>query len=102
MHVDLRLCDEDSLPVVASKFNSNEFDVVFVDCNTHHRMNVVGCVRHAVTDGGWMVIDDTDKPKIARGLDLMSGWTHTSVRGPVRRTDGLVRDQTTSFFRKVG
>jgi len=76
-------------------------DIVFIDGLDKTRNK---CVTHSmakVKPGGWLVLDDTDWPKLKPSLRLLADWERTDYTGEkLGRSDGKVSRGRTSFFRK--
>jgi len=56
-------------------------DVVFVDCYDQHRVAAVHEARDHVLPGGWLVLDDSDKPMYDQAFRAMKGWEIHQVWG---------------------
>lgn len=77
------------------------FDVVFVDGADRTRVRTMMHARRRLKPGGWLVADDTNWPKLARGMDKVRDWPHVTLCGWKHgAADGKARFGCTTFWRK--
>ena len=76
------------------------FDLVLVDCEDGQRVSAVEKAIDHVKAGGWLLLDDSQWPTLARARKLLSAWPWTTISGMHYRHTGEVRDHQTSMYRK--
>jgi len=76
------------------------FDLILVDCVDAYRNDAVYRAMPHVKPGGWLILDDSQWPMLARARKLLSAWPWTIVKGMHRRHSGDVRDHQTSLYRR--
>jgi hypothetical protein len=94
---DIRAIPDNAGDYVAAidQFRDNTFDIVIVD--GLHRPQCLRRGAPKVKPGGLLILDDTDRPQLARlGRSALPGWQKASFTGFKATTD--VRE--TTFFRR--
>jgi SAM-dependent methyltransferase len=77
------------------------FDLVFVDGSDRTRVRTMMHARRRLKPGGWLVLDDSNWPKLTRGMDKVRDWPHVTLCGwKTGAADGKARFGCTTFWRK--
>jgi hypothetical protein len=63
------------------RYPADAFDLVVVDGRA--RPSCVFHARSRVRPGGYLMVDDAERPEYAEGLQLLEGWPRTDFSGPV-------------------
>ena len=84
--VDLRLVPLERLEEAikeAAGLGESEWDVVFVDCHSHHREKAIKLSTRYVKPGGWLIADDYDFEGVERAVERLRkvGWKVDIVTG---------------------
>jgi len=101
-HVSLRLVELPQLAHAISK-TRKKWDVVFVDCNSHHREQAIKNSAAHVKPGGWLVADDFRFPGVKRAVNALRAahWSIEIMAGvklhPLRK---VPVDTAIAFCRK--
>jgi predicted O-methyltransferase YrrM len=77
MNVDLRLRPVEEYPREVASLPDGGFDLVVVDFLESPSVTRVDCIRPArdkVRPGGFMLLDDSDRPGYAQAEELLAGW----------------------------
>jgi predicted O-methyltransferase YrrM len=104
-NVDLRLVELDSFPAQMEGFPASSFDVVVVDGwdMEEPRARRVPCVEAAapkVRPGGYLVLDDSERPAYAIVAQLLDGWEASRFSGI--RDPAYPSGETALFRRPAG
>jgi predicted O-methyltransferase YrrM len=76
-NVELRLLPVDDFPAAISALPDRSFDLVLVDFLEAPAVTRIDCIvpgREKVRPGGYLLLDDSDRPGYARAFELLSGW----------------------------
>jgi predicted O-methyltransferase YrrM len=88
-----------ALPVALSK--KGMFDVVIVDCYDKYRNPAVKIMSEKVKPGGWMVLDDVERPMYRSSLEFLADWQGEIVTGIKRHPiHGRKYETSCGFWRK--
>lgn len=79
-----------------SGFPDNYFDIVFVDGRA--RKSCIALAVSKVRLGGWLILDNSDRPEYNAGTKLLANWTRRDFYGHGPLTD---QKWQTSFFQKT-
>jgi hypothetical protein len=96
--VDFRLLDSSSFADAVASLPDESVDIVFVDCvEAADRVACAAAARQKIRPGGYLVLDDSDRPRYRPAQELLAGW-------PILRFSGL-KDEVltateTSIFRR--
>jgi predicted O-methyltransferase YrrM len=101
-NVELRAGPIEGLPAAVAGLPGDSFDLVVVDFLESPqltRIDALGPAMEKVKPGGYLLLDDSDRPGYAEAYELMAGWRE-------RRFSG-VKDEwpeacETTVFRKPG
>lgn len=77
LNVELRLRDVEELPSEIAALPDRAFDLVVVDFLEAPQVTRIDCLppaREKVRPGGYLLLDDSDRPGYAEGFDLLAGW----------------------------
>jgi SAM-dependent methyltransferase len=77
LEVDLRLMPVEQFPAFAGSFPDLSFDLVVVDfleAPEVTRIDALRPVREKVRPGGYLLLDDSDRPGYAEAYELLAGW----------------------------
>jgi SAM-dependent methyltransferase len=83
-NVDLRLRAVDGFPNEVDSLPEEEFDLVVVDFLEAPTVTRVDCIKPAmkrVRPGGYLLLDDSDRPGYAEAFGLLAGWRFRSFTG---------------------
>jgi SAM-dependent methyltransferase len=75
----------DDFPSAVGSYPIGSFDLVVVDSSENDRTSRLDCIaaaRHAVKPGGYLLLDDSDRPRYSGADAILPGWS-------VRRFVGL-------------
>jgi predicted O-methyltransferase YrrM len=101
-NVDLRLMEVEEFPREVASLPEGAFDLVVVDFLEAPTVNRIDCIRPAmkkVRPGGYLLLDDSDRPGYAEAFELMADWRFRRFTG--------VKDEwpeacETGLFRRPG
>lgn len=96
--VEFRVTDD--FPSAAAELESASFDVVVVDHNERNVADRVATLRmamEAVSLGGLLVLDDSDRPEYSEADMVMTGWSRVRLTG--LRPRPLQASETTAYRR---
>lgn len=102
LNVELRLRAVEEFPREVAELPDESFDLVVVDFLEAPTTTRIDCLRPAmkkVRPGGYLLLDDSDRPGYAEAFDLLSGWSFRKFSG--------VKDEwplacETGIFRRPG
>lgn len=97
---DLRFLPVEAFPAAISPLPEASFDLVVVDFLETPEVSRVDCIRTArekVRPGGYLLLDDSDRPGYAEVFELLSGWRFRSFSGV---KDGWPEVCETGVFRR--
>ncbi len=101
-NVDLRLRAVEDFPGEVSSLPDEAFDLVVIDFLEAPAVSRVDCIEPAmkkVRAGGYLLLDDSDRPGYAEAYELLAGWREWRFTG--------VKDEwpeacETAVFRRPG
>jgi predicted O-methyltransferase YrrM len=99
-NVDLRLRPVDHFPAEIAGLPDAAFDLVVVDFLESPAVTRVDCIepaRERVRPGGYLLLDDSDRPGYAAGLQLLADWRRRRFTGV---KDGWPEVCETAIFRR--
>jgi predicted O-methyltransferase YrrM len=76
-NIDLRVGPVEALPEAIARLPESSFDLVVVDFLESPAITRVDALKPAmkrVTPGGYLLLDDSDRPGYAEAYELMSRW----------------------------
>jgi len=83
------------------QFPNENFDIVFVDGVDRTRVPVMTHAKCKIKPGGWLVVDDSNWPKLELGMRRFDSWPQATFCGWKKGAiDGHPRYGCTTFFRK--
>lgn len=86
---------------VILEYRNGIFDLVYVDGWDPARLPCAAYAVNKLKPGGYMVIDDSTWPMLQPIFSLFEGWERKDTDGQILgRTDGVIINGRTSFFRK--
>jgi predicted O-methyltransferase YrrM len=77
LEVDLRLVPVEEFPAQAASLPDRSFDLVVVDfleAPEVSRIDALRPAREKVRPGGYLLLDDSDRPGYAEAYELLAGW----------------------------
>jgi len=84
---------------IINNYSDNFFDIIIVDGRDR-----VKCIESSIPklkSGGWLILDNSERPYYQRGIDLMQGWERKDYYQPEPDKYGFTYpDWTTSIFIK--
>jgi SAM-dependent methyltransferase len=83
-NVDLRLRPVEDFPREVAALPDASFDLVVVDFLEAPEVTRIDCIRPArekVRPGGYLLLDDSDRPGYAEAFELLSGWRFRQFSG---------------------
>jgi predicted O-methyltransferase YrrM len=83
-NVDLRLRAVDDFPREIASLPDESFDLVVVDFLEAPAVTRIDCLKPAmkkVRPGGYLLLDDSDRPGYAEAFELLSGWRFRKFTG---------------------
>ncbi|MGE5746026.1 MAG: hypothetical protein ACM33U_02050, partial [Solirubrobacterales bacterium] len=83
-NVDLRLRPLEDFPREASSLPDGGFDLVVVDFLESPEVTRIDGIRPAhskLRPGGYLLLDDSDRPGYAEAFDLLAGWRFRRFSG---------------------
>jgi predicted O-methyltransferase YrrM len=83
-NVDLRLRAVDDFPAEVAALSDESFDLVVVDFLEAPAVTRVDAVKPAmkkVRPGGYLLLDDSDRPGYAAAYELLAGWRERRFTG---------------------
>lgn len=100
---DLRLVKLESFPKIIKDYEDNSFNLVIVDCSEEGdwggRLSCVSASVPKVVPGGYLVLDDSDRPAYREIESLLPGWTCLRFVG--LKSFPLHAVETTIFLRPL-
>lgn len=82
-------------------FSRNAFDVVYIDGLDRTRVETMINAKTRIRPNGWLVVDDSNWPKLKIGLDRFREWPYSTYCGwKEGAIDGKPRYSCCSFFHK--
>ena len=84
LNVELRLRAVEAFPREIAALPDESFDLVVVDFLEAPATTRIDCLRPAmkkVRPGGYLLLDDSDRPGYAEAFDLLSGWSFRKFTG---------------------
>jgi predicted O-methyltransferase YrrM len=101
-NVDLRLRAVENFPGEVASLADSSFDLVVVDFLEAPTVTRIDCLKPAmerVRPGGYLLLDDSDRPGYAEAFELLAGWGFRSFTG--------IKDEwpeacETTIFRRSG
>jgi len=100
LEVDLRLTAVEDFPRAVAGLDDGSFDLVVVDfleAREVSRIDVLGSAREKVRPGGYLLLDDSDRPGYAEAYELLAGWRERRFTGV---KDGWPEVCETTIFRR--
>ena len=82
-NADLRLRPVEDFPSEIASLPDDAFDLVVVDfleAPTVTRIDCLDPAMHKVRPGGYLLLDDSDRPGYAEAFELLAGWRCPQVR----------------------
>ena len=76
-NVELRLVSIERFPDAVAALPDDSFDLVVVDFLEAPEVTRIDCIRPArakVRPGGYLLLDDSDRPSYAEAYELLAGW----------------------------
>jgi predicted O-methyltransferase YrrM len=98
--VELRMSPVEELPQTISALPGSSFDLVVVDFLESPAVTRIDCLRPAmerVRPGGYLLLDDSDRPGYAAAYQLLAGWRERRFTGV---KDGWPEVCETAIFRR--
>jgi predicted O-methyltransferase YrrM len=83
-NVDLRLRPVEDLPSEVASLPDASFDLVVVDfleASEVTRIDCIGPAREKVRPGGYLLLDDSDRPGYAEAFELLADWRFRRFTG---------------------
>jgi predicted O-methyltransferase YrrM len=83
-NVDLRLRAVEDFPGEVASLPNPSFDLVVVDFLEAPTVTRIDCLKPAmkgVRPGGYLLLDDSDRPGYAEAFELLAGWRFQSFTG---------------------
>jgi predicted O-methyltransferase YrrM len=83
-NVDLRLRAIEDFPGEVASLPDSNFDLVVVDFLEAPTVTRIDCLKPAmkrVRPGGYLLLDDSDRPGYAEAFELLAGWRFRSFTG---------------------
>jgi predicted O-methyltransferase YrrM len=83
-NVDLRLRPVEAFPKEVGSLPESSFDLVVVDFLEAPTVSRIDCLEPAmgkVRPGGYLLLDDSDRPGYAEAFELLSGWRFRRFTG---------------------
>ena len=99
-NVELRVGPVEALPDEVGALPDASFDLVVVDfleSPAATRIDVLKPAMKKVRPGGWLLLDDSDRPGYAPAYDLLAGWRERRFSGI---KDGWPEACETTVFRR--
>jgi predicted O-methyltransferase YrrM len=84
VNADLRLRAVEDFPGEVASLPDESFDLVVVDFLEAPTVTRIDCVKPAmkkVRPGGYLLLDDSDRPGYAKAFELLSGWRFRRFTG---------------------
>jgi predicted O-methyltransferase YrrM len=99
-NVDLRLRPVEDFPGEIASLDEEAFDLVVLDFLEAPAVTRIDCLKPAmkkVRPGGYLLLDDSDRPGYAKAFELLAGWRFRKFVGV---KDGWPEACETGVFRK--
>ncbi len=99
-HAELRVAAVEALPEAVPRLPDAAFDLVVVDFLEAPTVTRIDCLRPAmkkVRPGGYLLLDDSDRPGYAKAQELLAGWKERRFVGI---KDGWPEACETGIFRR--
>jgi predicted O-methyltransferase YrrM len=99
-NVDLRLLPVEAFPDEVDSLEDAAFDLVVLDFLEAPAVSRMDCLRPAlekVRPGGYLLLDDSDRPGYAEAFELLAGWRFRKFVGV---KDGWAETCETGIFRR--
>ncbi len=99
-NADLRLRPVEDFPSEIASLPDDAFDLVVVDfleAPTVTRIDCLDPAMHKVRPGGYLLLDDSDRPGYAKAFELLAGWPFRRFVGV---KDGWPQACETGIFRR--
>ena len=99
-NVDLRVQPIEELPGAVTALPDATFDLVFVDFLEAPAVTRIDALKPAMKKvrlGGWLLLDDSDRPGYAAAFELLNGWRFRKFVGV---KDGWPEACETGIFRR--
>ena len=83
-NVDLRVGPVDGLPQAVAALPDSSFDLIVVDFLEAPQVTRIDCLKPAmekVRPGGYLLLDDSDRPGYAPAYELLAGWRKRRLVG---------------------
>ena len=96
----IHLCKPGESHEPARHYPDGSFYLVFVDGHQPDRFACAVAAKDKVRPGGWMVLDDAQRPGLKGVPKLLTGWHRTVVFGVHHRKSGISRPVETDFYRR--
>jgi SAM-dependent methyltransferase len=100
LNADLRLRPVEDFPREIASLPDDAFDLVVVDfleAPTVTRIDCLDPAMHKVRPGGYLLLDDSDRPGYAKAFELLAGWPFRRFVGV---KDGWPEACETGIFRR--
>jgi predicted O-methyltransferase YrrM len=82
---DLRLVELDGFPNTIKAFKDDSFNLIVVDCDEwkdgEGRLSCIAAAKPKVLPGGYLMVDDSDRPEYQEAEALLSGWKKERIVG---------------------
>lgn len=101
-NVDLRLRAVEEFPREVASLADGSFDLAVIDFLEAPTVTRIDCVKPAlskVRPGGYLLLDDSDRPGYAEAFELLSGWRFRKFTGV---KDDWPEACETGIFRRPG
>jgi SAM-dependent methyltransferase len=98
--VDLRLRPVEEFPALVDSLEDASFDLVVLDFLEAPSVTRIDCLKPAmkkVKPGGYLLLDDSDRPGYAEAFELLAGWRFRKFVGV---KDGWPEVCETGIFRR--
>jgi predicted O-methyltransferase YrrM len=100
LDVEMRLMPVEEFPDHVASLPDDAFDLVVVDFLESPQVTRLDCLRPArykVRPGGYLLLDDSDRPGYAEAYELLAGWRERRFSGV---KDGWPEACETAIFRR--
>jgi predicted O-methyltransferase YrrM len=101
-NIELRLVAIERFPAEVAVLPADSFDLMFIDFLESPDVTRVDCVRpgrEKVRPGGYLVLDDSDRPSYAEAYELLPGWRQRRLAGV--KDQSPTASETTVFRRPL-
>lgn len=97
-YANLHLCER-PYNIIIEKEENESFDVILIDGRDR-----VKCIQSSIPklkSGGWLIVDNSERPYYQKGMDLMKDWNRIDCKqNRPDKYDFTYPDWTTSIFIK--